>query len=197
MVMDRIVVIDFETTGMAPTQGARATEVAAVVLEEGRVVDRYQSLMNSGAYIPAEITRLTGITNQMVSTAPPARQVIRELREFVRDSVLVAHNASFDRRFLVSEGLNAGIDFNDHPFLCTMLLSRRIYPSALNHRLGTLASHVGLKVEGRFHRALFDAEITVQLFMKLTDRVKARAPHGQITFDFLHQLQKSKIGSAF
>ena len=197
MVMDRIVVIDFETTGMAPTQGARATEVAAVVLEEGQVVDRYQSLMNSGAYIPAEITRLTGITNLMVSTAPPARQVIRELREFVRDSVLVAHNASFDRRFLVSEGLNAGIDFNDHPFLCTMLLSRRIYPAALNHRLGTLASHVGLKVEGRFHRALFDAEITAQLFMKLTDRVKARTPHDRITFDTLHQLQKSKIGSAF
>jgi len=190
--MNRIAVIDFETTGLSPTQGARATEVAAVILSDGQIIGRYQSLMNSGGYIPAEITRLTGITNKMVASAPPAKQVIRELHDFVQDSVLVAHNASFDRKFLINEGLLAGLSFKDN-FLCTLLLSRRLFPTAVNHKLGTLANHVGLRVEGSFHRALFDAEITAQLFVKLVDKIKTRRSIDQVTFDFLYKLQKSKI----
>jgi len=190
--MNRIAVIDFETTGLSPTQGARATEVAAVILSDGQIIGRYQSLMNSGGYIPAEITRLTGITNKMVASAPPAKQVIRELHDFVQDSVLVAHNASFDRKFLINEGLLAGLSFKDN-FLCTLLLSRRLFPTAANHKLGTLANHVGLTVEGSFHRALFDAEITAQLFVKLVDKIKTRRSIDRVTFDFLYKLQKSKI----
>jgi len=193
--MDRIAVIDFETTGLAPSHGARATEVAAVILSNGQIVGRYQSLMNSGVYIPAEITRITGITNKMVSSAPPAKQVIQELHEFIQDAVLVAHNASFDRKFLINEGLHADLNFNDHSFLCTMLLSRRVFQKALNHRLSTLASHVGLNVEGSFHRALFDAEITAQLFMKLVEKIKSNRSNDRVTFDFMNKLQKSKIGS--
>ena len=70
--MSTIAVIDFETTGVSPEQGARATEVAIVLLEQGRVVDRFQSLMNAGVRIPSFITQLTGITNAMVAAAPPA-----------------------------------------------------------------------------------------------------------------------------
>ena len=72
----RIAVIDFETTGISPTQGDRATEVAIVLTEAGRVVDRFQSLMNAGVRIPSFITQLTGITNDMVRAAPPAEQVM-------------------------------------------------------------------------------------------------------------------------
>ncbi len=72
MVTQRLAVIDFETTGISPSMGDRATEVAIVLTEGGRVVDRFQNLMNAGVYIPSFITQLTGITNAMVQAAPPA-----------------------------------------------------------------------------------------------------------------------------
>ena len=76
--MGRIAVIDFETTGMSPDFGDRPTEVAIVLVEDGRIVDRYQSLMNAGVRVSSFITQLTGITNAMVASAPPAAQVMRE-----------------------------------------------------------------------------------------------------------------------
>ena len=95
-----IAVIDFETTGMSPSQGARATEVAIVLLgRDGQVVDRFQSLMKSGAWIPPFITQLTGITNAMVNAAPDAAQVMQDAARFVGDAPMVAHNASFDSKF--------------------------------------------------------------------------------------------------
>jgi hypothetical protein len=81
--MTRIAVIDFETTGISPAMGDRATEVAIVMMEGGRVVDRFQSLMNAGVRIPSFITQLTGITNAMVANAPPAAQVMAEAGRFV------------------------------------------------------------------------------------------------------------------
>ena len=98
-----VIVLDFETTGMSPNVGARPTEVAAVRIENGKIVDRYQSLMNAGVHVPAFITELTGITNAMVRNAPPIDQVMRELNVFVDGQPLVAHNVSFDRKFLEAE----------------------------------------------------------------------------------------------
>ena len=97
--MDLVAVIDFETTGLSPDHGDRATEIAAVLLKDGEVIDRYQSLMNAGVRIPPFITELTGITDAMVRKAPPAAEVMRDVADFVGDTPLVAHNASFDRRF--------------------------------------------------------------------------------------------------
>ena len=88
--------------------GDRATEVAIVMMEGGRVVDRFQSLMNAGVRIPAFITQLTGITNAMVAAAPPAAQVMAEAGRFVGEVPMVAHNASFDRKFWVEELARAG-----------------------------------------------------------------------------------------
>ena len=101
--MPPIAVIDFETTGMSPSQGARATEVAIVLLEGGKVVDRFQSLMKTGAWIPPFITELTGITNAMVQAAPDAASVMRDAARFVGDAPMVAHNASFDSKFWQAE----------------------------------------------------------------------------------------------
>jgi DNA polymerase-3 subunit epsilon len=98
-----IAIIDFETTGSTPAQGARATEVAIVLVEGGRVVDQFQSLMNAGVRIPPFITQLTGITNAMVADAPPAAEVMAQARRFVGDTPLVAHNAPFDRGFWQAE----------------------------------------------------------------------------------------------
>ncbi|TXC67198.1 3'-5' exonuclease [Piscinibacter aquaticus] len=166
--MGAIAVIDFETTGMSPSMGSRATEVAAVLVEDGRIVGRFQSLMNSGAWIPPFIEQLTGISNAMLAEAPPARVVIREVMRFTRGVPLVAHNAAFDRGFWAAEAARAECEPDPaHRFACTMLLSRRLYPQVPNHRLGTLADWHGLPKNGRAHRALADAEVTAHLLLRL------------------------------
>ncbi len=166
--METLAVIDFETTGMAPGQGARATEIAAVLVQGGRVVDRYQSLMNSGAWVPPFIEQLTGISNAMLRGAPAAHTVMHEVMRFTRACPLVAHNAAFDRAFWVAEAALAGCTSDPaHEFACTLLLSRRLYPQAPNHRLGTLATLHGLAVQGRAHRALADALTTAELLLRM------------------------------
>lgn len=160
--MPTIAVIDFETTGMSPEVGARPTEVAIVLTENGRVVDRFQSLMNAGVTIPPFIVQLTGITNAMVRSAPPADQVMADAARFVGTTPLVAHNASFDRKVWQTELARLDLPA-DHPFACTVLLSRRLYPHAPNHKLGTLAQYLDLPSTGRAHRALADAEMTAEL----------------------------------
>ena len=124
--METIAVIDFETTGIGPNAGARATEIAAVLVCNGEITGRYQSLMNSGAWVPPFIEQLTGISNRMLSTAPSATAVMREVMAFTRGCPLVAHNASFDRGFWLAEAQRAACDADDaHAFACTVLLSRR------------------------------------------------------------------------
>ena len=157
-----IAVIDFETTGISPGQGARATEVAIVLLERGQVVDRFQSLMKTGVWIPSFITQLTGITNAMVNAAPDAAQVMQDAARFVGDAPMVAHNASFDSKFWQAELALAGLPA-PQPFACTVLLSRRLYPEAPSHQLGTLVDYHGLPRTGQAHRALADAEMAAAL----------------------------------
>lgn len=161
-----IAVIDFETTGMTPAQGARATEVAIVLLEQGRVVDRFQSLMQTGAWVSPFITELTGITNAMLRTAPPAAEVMRDAARFVGAAPMVAHNASFDSKFWQAELALAG-EAAPQLFACTVLLSRRIYPQAPSHSLGNLARYLHLPSTGRAHRALADAEMAAALLARM------------------------------
>jgi len=173
--METVAVIDFETTGISPGQGARATEIAAVLVEGGRIVARFQSLMNSGAWVPPFIEHLTGITNRMLADAPPARAVMREVAWFTRGCPLVAHNAAFDRIFWHAETARAECAPDSaHHFACTLLLSRRLYPNAPNHRLGTLARFHALPDAGRAHRALADAETTAQLLLRVQGDVRER-----------------------
>lgn len=159
-------VIDFETTGISTVGGDRATEVAVVLTERGRAVDRFQSLMNTGVPIHPFVSRLTGITDAMVQAAPSATTVMREVARFVGDAPLVAHNAGFDQRFWRSELAHAGMPA-PHPFACTVLLSRRLYPEAPAHKLGVLADWLSLPRSGRAHRALADAEVTAELLARV------------------------------
>lgn len=168
-----IAVIDFETTGMMPSQGARATEVAIVLMEGERIVDRFDSLMRTGVWIPPFITELTGITNAMVAEAPPATEVMRTAARFVGDAPMVAHNASFDSKFWQAELAHAGLAA-PHPFACTVLLSRRIYPDAPSHSLGRITDHLGLPRTGRAHRALADAEMAAALLARMQSDLCAR-----------------------
>ena len=173
--METIAVIDFETNGLGATQGGRATEIAAVLVEDGQIVGRFQSLMNSGTWVPPFITQLTGITNEMLQAAPPARAVMHEVARFTKGCPLVAHNAAFDRGFWRAERARAECEPDDaHAFACTMLLSRRLYPHAENHKLGTLARLHALPSAGRAHRALADAEVTAHLLLRVQQDVRER-----------------------
>ena len=171
--MPPIAVIDFETTGISPGQGARATEVAIVLLEDGQVVDRFQSLMNAGVHVPSFITQLTGISNAMVAAAPPAERVMADAARFVGDAPMVAHNAAFDRKFWQAELARADVPA-EQPFACTVLLSRRLYPQAPNHRLGSLVDFHGLPRFGQAHRALADAEMAAALLGHMQHHLRSR-----------------------
>ena len=166
-----VAVIDFETTGLSPTMGDRATEIAIVILEGDREVDRYQSLMNAGVRIPYFIEAYTGITNAMLADAPMAQQVMDEASRFVGARPMAAHNASFDRRFWAAE-----LERIDHPapqpFACTLLLSRRLYPQAPNYKLGSLAAFHALPTTGRAHRAMADAEVAAALLGRIKDDLR-------------------------
>ena len=171
--MNPIAVIDFETTGMSPGHGARATEIGIVLVENGQVVDRFQSLMNTGVYIPGFITQLTGITNAMVAAAPAAAQVMADAARFVNGAPMVAHNASFDSKFWQAELALAGVAA-PHVFACTVLLSRRLYPQAPSHKLGTLVDYHHLPRTGRAHRALADAEMAAALLGQIQHDLRKR-----------------------
>jgi len=172
---ETIAVIDFETTGMSPQSGGRATEIAAVLVREGRVVDQFQSLMQTGVWVPPFIEQLTGISNAMLAKAPPAEAVMRELARFTRGCPLVAHNASFDRGFWHFELERAGCEPDPaHEFACTVLLARRLYPEAPNCKLGTLARYHALPDTGRAHRALADAQTTAHLLLRMQDDLAQR-----------------------
>lgn len=188
-----IAVIDFETTGMTPGQGARATEVAIVLLEDGQVVDRFQSLMRTGVYIPSFITRLTGITNAMVADAPAAEEVMRDAARFVGAAPMVAHNAAFDRKFWEAELAQAGL-LAPQPFACTVLLSRRLYPEAPSHKLGNIVDHLGLPRAGRAHRALADAEMAASLLARMQRDLRLRWGLGQTGHGVLSTLQRCPKG---
>nr|WP_315427061.1 3'-5' exonuclease [uncultured Albidiferax sp.] len=194
--MTRLAVIDFETTGISPGQGDRATEVAIVLLEQGRVVDRYQSLMNAGVRIPSFITQLTGISNAMLVDAPSAAQAMAEASRFVGDTPLVAHNAAFDRKFWQAELARIALPATQ-PFVCTLLLSRRLYPQAPNHKLGSLVDYHRLPRAGQAHRALADAEMAAHLLGQIQHDLRQRwgvtQPHSALLMD-LQRCSKATVG---
>lgn len=177
---ERIAILDFETTGMSPAHGARAAEVGIVMVENGRIVDRYQNLMNAGQRMPSFITQLTGITTAMLQAAAPAEQVMREAADFVGTAPLVAHNASFDSKFWLDELERAGCAASPAAapvgslFACTVLLSRRLYPEAPSHSLGKIVRHLQLPSADKAHRALADAEMTAHLLLRMQADLRSR-----------------------
>lgn len=171
--MTTVAVIDFETTGLSPAMGDRATEIAIVILEGDDVVDRFQSLMNAGVRISSFIEAYTGISNGMIATAPPASRVMAEASRFVAGRPMAAHNASFDRRFWAAE-LERIDEPAPQPFACTLLLSRRLYPDAPNYKLGSLAAFHALPTSGRAHRALADAEVAAALLCRIRSDLRSQ-----------------------
>lgn len=181
-------VIDLETTGLSPDHGARPTEIAVVLVNNEEIIGRYQSLMNPGVHIPYDIQDLTGITNEMVRKAPSVEEVMRQAAKFVDCHPLVAHNAAFDRKFWNAELQRFGLRHHQK-FTCSLLLSRRIFPDAPNHKLETLVQTLNLPTTGRYHRALADAEATAYLLMRLRQELLRRFQLSVVSHELLLAIQ--------
>lgn len=162
-----IVMLDFETTGLSPETGDRITEVAALRIVGGRIVERYVSLVNCGVRVPPFIAQLTGISQQMVDSAPPASEVVPQLIDFIGADTLSAHNASFDEKFLMAEGKLLGYGCRHGGLVCSLKLARRVLPNMSSYKLGELARALGIRFGGRAHRAEADAEVAAHLLLHI------------------------------
>jgi DNA polymerase-3 subunit epsilon len=180
------VVVDLETTGGGPGDGG-ITEIGAVRVVDGRLLDTFATLVNPGRQIPAFVSMLTGITDAMVASAPPIREVLPRLLDFVGDAVVVAHNAAFDvghldaaRRVLEGRGL-------ERTALCTQRLARHLAPEVRQRSLDAVAAALGIGCDGR-HRGPGDARIAAEILCVFLERAEAR---GIARLDELIALQQA------
>ena len=158
------VITDTETTG--PKEGRdRVIEIGAVKVQDGEILDRFQSLVNPERTVPKNIQRLTGINTPMVMEAPLMNEVMPAYLDFLGDGVLVAHNLSFDKRFLNAELAALDHDPLANRMLCSLKLARRLLPGLKSRGLSALSSFYNVNVNGR-HRALGDAEATGIIFKR-------------------------------
>ena len=190
-----VVVLDFETTGLSPHYGDRPIEIGAVLIEDNRIVDRFQSLMNPGVRISRFIEEYTGITNRMVCAAPPVAEVMDRFALFMAGHRLAAHNASFDSRFLDAE-LQRINRQRSREFACSLLVSRRVYPEAPGHSLEALVRYKNLTTDGVHHRALADAEMTGHLWIGMVNDLKAGYRLSRVPFELMVQLSRVSKAAA-
>jgi DNA polymerase-3 subunit epsilon len=160
------VVVDVETTGSSPWSGDRVTEVAAVVVRAGEIVEVYETLVNPERPIPPMITALTNISWEMVKNAPRFADVAPALSEVLRGHVFVAHNALFDWRFLAAEYARATGERLEGRRLCTVRLARRLLPQLPRRSLDFVARHYDVDISAR-HRAAGDAVATAHVLLGL------------------------------
>jgi DNA polymerase-3 subunit epsilon len=185
-----VVMLDFETTGLSPAAGDRITEVAALRIVGGRVAERYVSLVNCGVRIPSFITSLTGISQDMVDAAPPAARVVPELLDFIGADALAAHNASFDEKFLKAEGERLGRSCGHAHLVCSLKLSRRVFPGLASYKLGQLAGQLGIGFRSRAHRAEADAEVAAEVLLHIGRHLGDTYALGQVAPSLLASLNR-------
>ena len=169
--LNKFVVIDLETTGNLPKKGDRVIQFAAVVVENGEVVETYSSLVKPNMDIPPFIEELTGINNRMVEGAPEFATIAPKIVELLDGAFFVAHNVLFDLSFLQEELQNAGFAGYFGPVLDTVEMARILFPTADGYKLTDLAEMENL-THDRPHQADSDAEVTAQLFIRMLERFK-------------------------
>ena len=168
-----MVMLDFETTGLSPDRGDRITEVAALRIVDGKIAERFVTLVNCGVRLPFFITQLTGITQAMVDAAPAASAVLPELLRFIGTDALSAHNASFDVKFLEAESRRLGLVPEHQALICSLKLSRRVFPGLASYKLAALASGLGIRFKSAAHRAEADAEVSANLLLHIGRHLRA------------------------
>jgi len=160
-------IIDIETTGGSP-KDSKITEIAIFKHDGEKVIDTYDTLVNPEMPIPSFIVQLTGINDQMVQNSPRFFEIAKDIIEFTKDCVFVAHNVVFDYGVIRSEFRSLGYDYR-RPHLCTVRSSRYVLPGHESYSLGKLTRSLGIKLVGR-HRAGGDAFATAQLFTLLMEK---------------------------
>jgi len=162
----RSVVFDVETTGLSTRLGDRVIEIGAVAIEGNKVVDEFHSLIQVNQPINPFAQMVHGITQEMLKGQPTADLVMPKFHTFIQKSLLVAHNASFDVRFMSHEFSLLKLDLNNVCF-CTLKLGRSMFPKLASHDLETLYQQFYKKPPKEMHRALQDARTTAKIWMKL------------------------------
>lgn len=167
------VVVDVETTGGRPDHGDRITEIAAVVIRDGQVAETFESLVNPERSIPPWITHLTNISWEMVRDKPTFRDICDQVVGVMEGRVFVAHNATFDWRFVSAEVARATGRRLDGPRLCTVRLARKLLPQLPRRSLDHVTHHYGIAIADR-HRAAGDAVATAHVLLRLLGDARDR-----------------------
>ncbi|QCX32275.1 PolC-type DNA polymerase III [Caloramator sp. E03] len=168
---DEFVVFDIETTGLN-SNNDEIIEIGAVKIKNFTIVDTFSSLVKPKKEIKNEITKLTGISNEMVKDKPSIETVLPEFLNFVGNAPVVAHNAKFDTSFIKNNSKIQGLNFNN-AIVDTLLLSRWLLPDLKKHRLNIIAEHLGVSLNNH-HRAVDDATATAHIFIKFLDMLKQK-----------------------
>ena len=183
-------VVDVETTGSSPERGHRITEIAVVEVAEGSITQDFQTLVNPGRSIPPRIAQLTGITDEMVAGAPFFDEVAEDLFDWLDDRVFVAHNVSFDWRFVSHQLADTLGDVPRSPRLCTVQMARRLAPELPRRNLDSVASHFGVPIHAR-HRAYGDAMATARVLLRLLDLARSKGAHDLTSLQLLLSRRRS------
>jgi len=163
------VVFDVETTGLSPTDGDRIVEIAAMKIKDGKIVDKFHSLVNPKRLIPSQATNVHQITNDMVADAPYADDVLPRVLTFIGGACVAGHNVRFDLGFLAYELALMGRKINDGtPAVDTLKMARELLPYLSNHKLAYLSRSLGVVVT-ETHRAMADVDLTVQVLLRMIE----------------------------
>ena len=167
----RHVVLDVETTGLSPRRGHRIIEIGAVSIEDGCIKNEFCSLVKIDREIPLQTRRIHGINNEMLEGQPAAGEILPKFYDFLRDSIIVAHNARFDIEFLRHEFGRISLKLNNKS-VCTLQMSRGLYPGLPNHRLETVYRHLFGEIAENVqrHRALDDARMAADIWLEMVKR---------------------------
>ncbi len=164
-------VLDLETTGFSATT-EKITEVGIMKVKNGEVLDEFSCFVNPEKHIPQRVSEVTNITDDMVADAETIDKVFPKILDFIKGSVLVAHNAPFDIGFLKQNAKVLGHEF-DYTYLDTLSLAKDLFPDYKKYKLGKIAENLGIKVEVA-HRALDDVDTTVKVFKVMMNMLKER-----------------------
>jgi DNA polymerase-3 subunit alpha (Gram-positive type) len=172
LIDDEFVVFDIETTGLSKEHD-RITEIGAVKVINGKVTDSFSTFVNPEIPIPEGITKLTGITNEMVEDAEPIEKVLPKFIEFFSDSVLVAHNAGFDTGFISKAMERMGLGELQNTYVDTLELAKSLLPKLKKYKLDIVCDALGIDLRGH-HRAVNDADATAKMFVKFLDMLSEK-----------------------
>ncbi|NMC58045.1 MAG: DNA polymerase III subunit alpha, partial [Candidatus Methanofastidiosa archaeon] len=182
-------VLDLETTGFSPVT-EKITEIGIMKYKDGKVIDQFSCFVNPEKPIPARVVEVTNITDDMVRNAETIEKVFPKMLEFIKGSVLVAHNAGFDVGFLKHNARVLGYDF-DFTYLDTLSLAQEVFPDFKTYKLGRIAKNLGIKVEVA-HRALDDVDTTVKVFEVMLEKLKERGAQSLEDIDLYGSDEEAK-----